>query len=47
MHDLIQEMGREIVRQQCVHNPGKRSRLWKHEEIYELLTNKKVDCFVT
>lgn len=29
MHDLIQKMGHEIVRQQCVNNPEKCSRLWK------------------
>ncbi|MED6133128.1 hypothetical protein PIB30_025604 [Stylosanthes scabra] len=28
MHDLIQDMGREIVRQESTSEPGKRSRLW-------------------
>jgi len=46
MHDLIQEMGHEIVRQQCVDDPGKRSRLWKHEEIYKVLRNNKVYSYV-
>ncbi|XP_061345105.1 disease resistance protein Roq1-like [Gastrolobium bilobum] len=41
MHDLIQEMGQEIVRQQCVKDPGKRSRLWKHEDIYHVLRKNK------
>ncbi|CAJ2676029.1 unnamed protein product [Trifolium pratense] len=41
MHDLIQEMGHEIIRQQCVTDPGKRSRLWKHEEIYQVLKKNK------
>ncbi|GAU19030.1 hypothetical protein TSUD_193680 [Trifolium subterraneum] len=41
MHDLIQEMGHEIVRQQCVNAPGKRSRLWKPEEIYQVLKKNK------
>ncbi|RHN43825.1 putative winged helix-turn-helix DNA-binding domain-containing protein [Medicago truncatula] len=41
MHDLIQEMGHEIVHQQCVNDPGKRSRLWKHREIYKVLRNNK------
>lgn len=27
MHDLLQEMGREVVRQECIKEPGKRSRL--------------------
>ena len=42
MHDLIQEMGQEIVRQECCNNPGKRSRLWKVEEIHQVLKNNKV-----
>ncbi|RDX79133.1 Protein SUPPRESSOR OF npr1-1, CONSTITUTIVE 1, partial [Mucuna pruriens] len=41
MHDLMQEMGQEIVRQECINNPGKRSRLWKHEEIYHVLSKNK------
>ncbi|XP_059668949.1 disease resistance protein RUN1-like [Cornus florida] len=37
MHDLIQEMGKEIVRQESPDDPGKRSRLWFHEDIYKVL----------
>jgi hypothetical protein len=44
MHDLIYEMGQGIVRQECVNDPGKRSRLWKHEEIHDILKKNKV-CF--
>ncbi|KAJ9707489.1 hypothetical protein PVL29_002494 [Vitis rotundifolia] len=47
MHDLIQEMGREIVRQQSLEEPGKRSRLWFHEDIYDVLkknmANEKIE----
>ncbi|XP_052292555.1 disease resistance protein RUN1-like isoform X4 [Citrus sinensis] len=39
VHDLLQEMGREIVRQESVNNPGERSRLWHHEDIIEVLTS--------
>ncbi|KAK7395688.1 hypothetical protein VNO78_16253 [Psophocarpus tetragonolobus] len=50
MHDLIKEMGHEIVRQECVNNPGKRSRLWKVEEIYHVLRKNKgtdaIQCIV-
>jgi hypothetical protein len=46
MHDLIQEMGHEIVRQQCVNDPGKQSRLWKHHAIYKVLKRNKVYSFV-
>ncbi|XP_054803314.1 disease resistance-like protein DSC1 isoform X1 [Prosopis cineraria] len=37
MHDLIQDMGREIVRQQSPLKPGKRSRLWSSEDILHVL----------
>ncbi|CAJ1971315.1 unnamed protein product [Sphenostylis stenocarpa] len=36
MHDLIQDMGREIVRQEAP-NPGERSRLWEYEDVIEIL----------
>lgn len=42
MHDLLQGMGREIVRQESIKDPGKRSRLWNHEDIYHVLTRNKV-----
>ncbi|GAU19772.1 hypothetical protein TSUD_78980 [Trifolium subterraneum] len=41
MHDLIQEMGHEIVRLQSVDDPGKRSRLWKPNDIYDVLSKNK------
>ncbi|KAI4332412.1 hypothetical protein L6164_017322 [Bauhinia variegata] len=37
MHDLIQDMGREIVRQESPNDPRQRSRLWFHEDILEVL----------
>ncbi|KAK2657299.1 hypothetical protein Ddye_010351 [Dipteronia dyeriana] len=39
MHDLLQAMGREIVRQESSTDPGKRSRLWHHKDIYNVLTD--------
>ncbi|KEH17605.1 disease resistance protein (TIR-NBS-LRR class) [Medicago truncatula] len=39
MHALIQEMGREIVRQESTKDPGRRSRLYDHEEVYDVLKN--------
>jgi GTPase SAR1 family protein len=42
MHDLLQEMGRDIVRQECPKDPGKRSRLWLHEDIHNVLTKNTV-----
>ena len=41
MHDLIQEMGMEIVRQES-HNPGQRSRLWLHKDINDALKKNTV-----
>ncbi|XP_059654453.1 disease resistance protein RPV1-like [Cornus florida] len=35
MHDLIQDMAREIVRQESPEEPGERSRLWYHEDILD------------
>ncbi|KAL6130690.1 hypothetical protein ACLB2K_069069 [Fragaria x ananassa] len=37
MHDLIQEMGREIVRQESTKDPGRRSRLWYYEDVLQVL----------
>lgn len=42
MHDLIQEMGQEIVHQQSIKEPGKRSRLWKAQDVYHVLRNNTV-----
>ncbi|KAK7258076.1 hypothetical protein RIF29_32504 [Crotalaria pallida] len=38
MHDLIQDMGREIVKEEKPKDAGKRSRLWFHEDVIEVLT---------
>ncbi|KAG2667263.1 hypothetical protein I3760_15G105300 [Carya illinoinensis] len=37
MHDLLQDMGREIVREESPKEPGGRSRLWYHEDICHVL----------
>ncbi|XP_039173569.1 disease resistance protein RUN1-like [Eucalyptus grandis] len=37
MHDLIQEMGRRIVIQECPNNPSKRSRIWHHEDALQVV----------
>ncbi|KAK4278443.1 hypothetical protein QN277_016288 [Acacia crassicarpa] len=39
MHDLLQEMGLQIVREESKEEPGKRSRLWDPSEIYDVLKN--------
>ncbi|PRQ21989.1 putative toll-like receptor, P-loop containing nucleoside triphosphate hydrolase [Rosa chinensis] len=38
MHDLLREMGREIVQLESPNEPGRRSRLWLLEDIKHVLT---------
>jgi hypothetical protein len=47
MHDLIRDMGREVVRQMSPNDLGKRSRLWIHKEVLNVLDNHLVRgrCF--
>ncbi|XP_065875733.1 disease resistance protein RPV1-like isoform X2 [Euphorbia lathyris] len=40
MHDLLRDMGREIVRQENAIDHGERSRLWDYEDVTDALTNK-------
>ena len=42
MHDLLQDMGREIIRQESHKEPGKRSRLWFHEDVRYVLEENMV-----
>lgn len=46
MHDLLQEMGREIVREESPQEPGKRSRLWLHKDSYQVLAENKVQYWI-
>ncbi|KAK4839751.1 hypothetical protein QYF36_024653 [Acer negundo] len=41
MHDLLQAMGKEIVRQQSPNGPSKCTRLWRHKDICDVLTKDK------
>jgi hypothetical protein len=47
MHDLIRDMGREIVRKRSAKEPGKRSRLWIREDVYDVLTKHNVRTSIT
>ncbi|KAL2319323.1 hypothetical protein Fmac_028292 [Flemingia macrophylla] len=38
IHDLLRDMGREIVRQSSPLEPQKRSRLWVHNDVLNILT---------
>ncbi|CAI0418292.1 unnamed protein product [Linum tenue] len=41
MHDQMRDMGREIVREENIEQPWKRSRIWDPEEALDLLQNKR------
>ncbi|KAL6316811.1 hypothetical protein AAG906_021111 [Vitis piasezkii] len=38
MHDLIQQMGWEIVHEECPNEPGEQSRLWDLDEVSSVLS---------
>lgn len=42
MHDLLRDMGREIVLQESFRDPGERSRLWHKEDVIDLLKDGTV-----
>ncbi|KAL4594485.1 hypothetical protein ACB092_12G024000 [Castanea dentata] len=37
MHELLQKMGQDIVRQDCPQEPGKHSKLWLYKDIHHVL----------
>ncbi|KAL4634400.1 hypothetical protein ACB092_04G196800 [Castanea dentata] len=37
MHDLLQKMGKDIVQRESPQLPGKRSRLWRYEDVLNVL----------
>ncbi|XP_058755709.1 disease resistance protein RUN1-like [Vicia villosa] len=41
MHDLLKEMGKEIVMTESVKDPGRRSRLWDQNDVYDVLKYNK------
>ncbi|XP_042966084.1 disease resistance protein RPV1-like isoform X2 [Carya illinoinensis] len=41
MHDLLKVMGKEIVRKESEKDPGKRTRLWFHEDVRYVLEQNK------
>ncbi|KAI4308560.1 hypothetical protein L6164_031619 [Bauhinia variegata] len=46
MHDILQEMGRNIVIRESINNVGKRSRLWLQEDIDHVLRKNKGSEFI-
>nr|XP_028945417.1 disease resistance protein RPS6-like isoform X2 [Malus domestica] len=41
MHDLLEKMGKHIVYEESPNEPGKRSRLWHHKDVCDVLINCK------
>ncbi|KAI4388865.1 hypothetical protein MLD38_001156 [Melastoma candidum] len=41
MHDLLMQMGKEIVRKESPKEPGRRSRLWRLEDAQDVLENNE------
>ncbi|XP_047170943.1 disease resistance protein Roq1-like [Vigna umbellata] len=41
LHDLIEDMGKDIVRQESLIGPGERTRLWLLEDVRQLLENNR------
>jgi hypothetical protein len=42
MHDLLRDMGREVVRESPPKEPGKRTRIWNQEDAWNVLEQQKV-----
>ena len=42
MHDLLEEMGKNIFFQECPSDPGKWSRLWVYKDIEKVYRKNKV-----
>ncbi|XP_024169380.1 disease resistance protein RUN1-like isoform X1 [Rosa chinensis] len=40
MHDLLRDMGREVVREESPNHPERRSRLWRQEDVLDVLTDE-------
>ncbi|KAI9377291.1 hypothetical protein POPTR_019G046000v4 [Populus trichocarpa] len=41
MHDLLRDMGREVVRESSPKEPGKRTRIWNQEDAWNVLDHQK------
>ena len=46
MHDLLEEMGKNIVFQECPNDCGRRSRLWNKEDIENVLKKNQVRIYL-
>ena len=46
MHDLLQQLGWDIIRRKCLEEPGNRSRLWLCKDIDKVLTRNLVRAYL-
>jgi hypothetical protein len=46
MHDLLQKLGQQIVHYESAEEPGKCSRVWRHEDVLHILKNNTVSVLV-
>ena len=46
MHDLLQEMGKEIVFCEAPKEPGRPTTSWNHKDIFSMLKNNTVSGLV-
>lgn len=46
MHDLLEDMAKKIIHEECPEEPGKRSILWSFEDIDNVLTNNTVRGYI-
>ncbi|XP_043697410.1 disease resistance protein L6-like [Telopea speciosissima] len=42
MHDLLRDLGRNIVRQENIDEPGMRTRIWSQEDVLDVLDTQTV-----
>ncbi|MCI77429.1 TIR-NBS-LRR RCT1 resistance protein, partial [Trifolium medium] len=41
MHDLLRDMGRQIIYEESPFDPENRSRLWRRDEVLDILSKDK------
>ncbi|XP_038721239.1 disease resistance protein RPV1-like [Tripterygium wilfordii] len=46
MHDLLRDMGRDIVRESSPKDPGRRTRLWLQEDVIDVLVKHRGTEFI-
>jgi hypothetical protein len=47
MHDMLQKLGKKIVRHRFPEEPGSWSRLWQYHDFYQVLTTETVINYVS